>query len=364
MLIVWACFCTSVGVVAQTDVQALADSVVKYQMKSGGWPKNQDWLKGADPKVMKECRKTGYGSTIDNGATTSEMEALAKAVNQLDMMMSNPNAWLDVDLVKERKKKYCASFKHGLEFLLKMQYENGGFPQFYPLQPSKAYPAEITFNDNAMVNALKVLRDVAGDSVRFSGMQVDKGLKKRCQAAYERGIQCILNCQIHVDEAGKVLEFDTSTWKMGKRTVWCQQHDKRTLVPAGARSYELPSYSGYGETCAILNLLMDEPKPSAEVKEAIKCGVEWLETHAMNGVAVERFTNADGQKDIRLVEKEGASPLWARFYDLKDAEPMYCDRDGVPRKQLSEIGYERRNGYSWVGTEPQRVIDRYKTLNY
>ena len=51
-------------VVAQRQVQQLADSVVKYQMKSGGWPKNQDWLKGVDAKEAKEWRKTGIGSTI------------------------------------------------------------------------------------------------------------------------------------------------------------------------------------------------------------------------------------------------------------------------------------------------------------
>jgi PelA/Pel-15E family pectate lyase len=39
---------------------------------------------------------------------------------------------------------------------------------------------------------------------------------------------------------------------------------------------------------------------------------------------------------------------------------MFCDRDGVPHKHLSEIGYERRIGYSWVGDSPKRVIERYK----
>lgn len=358
------CWCASLGMMAQKQVQQLADSVVKYQMKSGGWPKNQDWLKGVNPKEAKEWRKTGIGSTIDNGATVKEMEALAKAVDHIALMMGERNIWLDVDLVKERRERYCNAFKRGLDFLLKMQYDTGGFPQFYPAKKSEDYSAQITFNDNAMVNALKVLRDVANDSVRFKNMQVDKSTKKKCQQAYERGIQCILNCQIHVDETtGRVLEFDTSTWKMGRKTVWCQQHDRLTFLPVKARAYELPSYTGQGETCAILDLLMDIPNPSAEVKEAVKGGVEWLEAHAIRDKAIEHFTNADGKPDIRLVEQKGAPLLWARFYDLEQAEPMFCDRDGAPVKSLSAIGYERRNGYQWVGDGPKKVIERYHRQN-
>ena len=51
-------------VVAQRQVQQLADSVVKYQMKSGGWPKNQDWLKGVD---AKEAKAQMGGCGLDEG---------------------------------------------------------------------------------------------------------------------------------------------------------------------------------------------------------------------------------------------------------------------------------------------------------
>lgn len=361
---IWLCCCVSVGVMAQKHLQQLADSVVKYQMKSGGWPKNQDWLKGTDPKETKEWRKTGIGSTIDNGATVSEMETLAKAVDQIGVMLSERSVWTDVDLLKDRRRQYCDAFRRGLEYLLKMQYSSGGFPQFYPPKKNEDYSVHLTFNDNAMVNALKVLRDVANDSVRFRNMQVDKSTKKKCQAAYMQGIQCILNCQIHVDEAGRVLDFDTPTWRMGRRTVWCQQHDRVTFMPVKARAYELPSYTGQGETCAILDFLMDIPNPSGEVREAVKGGVEWLEAHAIRDHVLEHFTNEDGKPDVRLVEQVDAPLLWARFYDLEQGEPFFCDRDGVPVRNLSEVGYERRNGYQWVGDGPKKVIERYHQLNY
>ena len=351
--------CAVLGLRAQVNVQQLADSIVKYQLKSGGWPKNQDWLKGVNPKEAKAWAK-GVGATIDNKATTSEMETLAQAVAKLDKAVAENYRTLDKAVVATTRERYCTAFKLGVEYLLKMQYKNGGFPQYFPAKKVEDYSMQITFNDNAMVNALKALRDVAMDAERFRCMGVEKSMKKKCREAYERGVQCVLDCQIRVDGEGKVLEYGTEAWKQGKRTVWCQQHDRETLAPVKARAYELPSYTGNGETCAILNLLMDVENPSEEVQEAVKCGVEWLEAHVMKDVVLERFTNEKGEKDVRLLERQGAEPLWARYYDLEKAEPMFCDRDGVPRKKLSEIGYERRNGYSWVGDGPKRVIERFR----
>jgi len=357
-------FCFTCILMAQDKPQQLADSIVKYQLKSGGWAKNQDWLKGVDAKEAKIWRRMGIGSTIDNGATTNELKILAKAVDKTFEVESSGYGWMDKKVLEAQREGYRASFYRGLNYLLEMQYANGGFPQFYPAKAKDDYSSQITFNDNAMVNVLKLLRDVAAGTKQYEHMNVSKGIRKKCQEAYEKGLKCILDCQIRVDEAGKVLEYGTEAWRQGQKTVWCQQHDKKTLAPVKARAYELPSYSGNGETCAILDLLMDVQSPSAEVKEAVKCGIEWLEAYAMKDVEVERFINDEGQKDIRMVEKKGAPLLWARFYDLEKAEPMYCDRDGVPKKVLSDIGYERRNGYQWVGDTPQRVIERYKQLNY
>ncbi|MBR1520452.1 MAG: pectate lyase [Bacteroidaceae bacterium] len=350
----------SEGLMAQKKAQQMADSIVKYQLKSGGWPKNQDWLKGVNPKEAKEWQKSGVGSTIDNGATVSEMRTLAEALNNTYRVVEDGFGWIDKKVLEEQREKYRVSFRQGLAFLLKMQYENGGFPQFYPEKRKEDYSSQITFNDNATVNVLKLLLEVATDAESFANMGIDKSTKKKCQAAYDKGIQCILDCQIRVDEEGRVLEYGTEAWKRGKKTVWCQQHDKRTLAPVKARAYELPSYSGHGETVALLELLMDMPYPSAESEDAVKCAVEWLEGHALKDVELETFTNEDGKKDIRLVEKRGAPMLWARFYGLEKAEPMYCDRDGIPQKHLSDIGYERRNGYQWIGDSPQRIIDRYR----
>ena len=61
-----------------------------------------------------------------------------------------------------------------------------------------------------------------------------------------------------------------------------------------------------------------------------------------------------------------AGPLWGRFYDLEKCEIYVCDRDGIPRKSLEEIGHERRNGYSWYNDNPLSlypVYDKWADLN-
>jgi PelA/Pel-15E family pectate lyase len=132
-----------------------------------------------------------------------------------------------------------------------------------------------------------------------------------------------------------------------------------TLQPVKARAYELPSYSAHGETVDILNLLMDIENPSGRVVQAVTCAIDWLIAHEMKDVVIERFVNVDGKPDVRLVSRTGARGLWARYYDLQNAEPLFCDRDGVPRKCIDDIGYERRMGYSWFGDSPKNVIVRF-----
>lgn len=363
-LFLFSLLLTSIVSVAQDKCLQLADSIVKYQSASGGWCKNQNWLIGADAKVMKVCHDTGVGSTIDNGATMTEMRNLVKAIDRLDEMMKHGFGDVGVETMQAKRNVYNDSFVRGVEYLLKMQYDNGGFPQFYPPKLHEDYSSQITFNDNAMVGALCMLRDVANGSAYFKNVTIPTGIRTKCMTAYTKGLQCVLDCQIRVDSLGKVLQYGTDAWKHGRRTVWCQQHDKATLYPAKARAYELPSYCGFGETCGILMLLMDVDNPSDDIKSAVAGAVEWLEAHAMKNVAKETFVNSDGKKDVRLVEKNGAPLLWARFYDLEEAVPFYCDRDGIPRRSLSDIGYERRNGYSWVGDQPAKIIERYKILNY
>ena len=181
-----------------------------------------------------------------------------------------------------------------------------------------------------MVRVLEFVREVGRDD-RYG--YVDATTRESCRQAFDRGIACILQCQIVVD---------------GQPTVWCAQHDEKTFLPAKARSYELPSFSG-SESVGIVRLLMSLENPSAEIRASIEGAVTWFQAHRIKGQRLETTKTLLGGKDLVMVPDPAAADLWARFYDLKTGTPYVCDRDGVPKPKLADIGHERRNGYSWFG---------------
>jgi pectinesterase len=140
--------------------------------------------------------------------------------------------------------------------------------------------------------------------------------------------------------------------------VWCAQHDEVTFEPAKARAYELPSLSG-SESAGIVQLLMEIEKPDKEVVTAIKAAVTWFEKVKIEGIRIENYTDENGIADRKVVTDVKAAPIWARFYELNDNRPFFCDRDGIKKYTLAEIGLERRNGYSWYTYFPQTILDQY-----
>jgi pectate lyase len=95
-------------------------------------------------------------------------------------------------------------------------------------------------------------------------------------------------------------------------------------------------------------------KPNPEVIRAVKAGVAWFESAKIEGFRYEK--NEDGRT---LVEDASGPTLWARFYELETNRPFFCDRDGIPKYSIDEIGEERRNGYSWYGTWGESLLNAY-----
>lgn len=321
------------------EAHTVADSVLAYQFPLGGWAKNQNWHQKPDAKkwieranIRKQIASAeGIGSTIDNMSTTIEMLFLAKMYKATG------------------EELYREAFMRGFEYLLEAQYDNGGWPQYYPLKkPHKNgpdYSVHITYNDDAMSNVIKLMRDLAeGDKAPYDALKLSETDIKRAKASYDKAIQCIVNTQIRKD---------------GQLTVWCQQHHFETLEPVQARAYEFPSFTGCKETADLVELLMGVKKPSPEVKNAVECAIEWLRNHAIKGYRHETYINADGKKDRRLVPDENAPLLWARNYDLETELPYFGDRDGKKHNNYADISHDRRNGYTWLSTDVQGVLDKY-----
>ena len=216
----------------------IADNVLLYQHTTGGWPKNVYMpaeLTADEYKKVLAAKNNVNESTIDNSATSTEIRYLSRIY------------------LATRIEKYKDAALEGIRYLLKAQYPNGGWPQFWP-RP-KGYYTHITYNDNAMVNVMNLLRDVYSRKAPYT--YVPDSLCQRARTAFDKGVECILKTQVKQN---------------GKLTVWCAQHDEHTLAPAKARAYELPSLSG-AESDNIVLLLMSIPDPSAEIIASVEAAI-------------------------------------------------------------------------------------------
>ncbi|HEY8460197.1 MAG TPA: pectate lyase, partial [Blastocatellia bacterium] len=312
---------------AGAEATRIADNVLLYQRESGGWPKNIDMAvvlsERAKAAVAKE--KSADDSLIDNGATYTQMAYLARVFNATG------------------QSRFKDGFIRGLDYLLKAQYENGGWPQYYPRLTG--YYKRITFNDDAMAGVLELLRGIARKDAAYSF--VDEARRARAENAVARGIEVILKTQIVVN---------------GKRAVWCAQHDEVTLAPAPARSYEHASLSG-SESVGIVRFLMGVENPDDRIIEAIESAIAWFKESKLSGIKVVEkplspLQTGAGGFDRVVVEDPDAGPLWARFYEISTGRPIFSGRDGVIKYSLAEIEHERRIGYGWYTSAPAELLEK------
>jgi PelA/Pel-15E family pectate lyase len=309
----------------------IAENLLLYQRDVGGWDKNIDMAQPMTPEVratlLREKSDPEAHSTIDNDATYTQMRFLARVFTAGSAAAGG-------------EQRFAAAFRKGLGYVLKAQYPNGGWPQFYPLRDG--YWSHITYNDDAMIGVMSLLRDISARKPEFAFLSDAE--REAASRAVKKGIECILKTQVTQN---------------GKLTVWCAQHDERTLAPVKARAYELPSLSG-SESVGIVEFLMGIERPSAEVKRAVEAAVEWFRTSKITGIRVARQPAPGTPRgfDNVVVQDPNAPPLWARFYELTTNRPIFCGRDSMVKYSLAEIEYERRNGYRWYVDRPAKLIDQ------
>ncbi len=151
----------------------IGEQVLAFQRCTGGWPKNIDMaapLTDADLQGVLAEKSRRDDSTTDNGATTMQLSFLARLYRVTGDM------------------RFRDAFRQGVEYLLSGQYASGGWPQFWP--EMRDYQIHITYNDDAMVNTMTLLRDVAdGNTPYDSGDLIDKSLRKRISQGEGQGLR-------------------------------------------------------------------------------------------------------------------------------------------------------------------------------
>lgn len=316
------------------EAVTIANQLVIYQKINGGWEKNTNNAAMLTVKQRDElaAKKSDVSeTTIDNRTTFTQLAFLAKVITGLSKASTAP---------RKEIPGFNEAFFKGFDYILSSQYENGGFPQFFPLK--KGYYTHITYNDDAMVGVLKFLRDVADKNSDYAFVDEDRRLK--AEKALAKGLDVILKTQVKVN---------------GELTVWCAQHDEKTLAPAPARKFEPVSLSGY-ESVGLVKFLMSINKPSPEIVNAVEAAVKWFEKSKLTGIREIQKPDKSLPKgyDTVVVKATNAPPLWARFYEIDTNRPIFTGRDAIVKYSLAEIEEERRNGYSWYTESPAGLLEK------
>ncbi len=307
---------------ASAENQKLAEIVISYQTPTGGWSKAVDYTKGPRQPGTHWTAQKGdawhYCGTFDNRTTTEQIKFLAGV------------------FTATKRDDVKAALMKGLDYVFAAQYPNGGWPQNYPVE--RGYHEAITLNDDAMVHVLEVLHDLAEGDNHFAF--ADAALKQRAQAAFDKGIANIAAMQVRID---------------GQPTVWCAQHHPLTLEPVKARAKEPPSLSG-GESANLVKFLMRSGPTTPEVVAIIESALKWFDAHRLTGL---RKTKNDQGKTDYIADPSSTDVLWARFYDLQTAKPIFAGaQDGIVYHTFQEMAAKNKVAYDFFSTRPAELLGK------
>ena len=313
-----------------TEITNIADNILLYQKNNGGWPKNYDIfaILSDEQKATVVNAKFDYNTTFDNGSTYNQIVVLANVYTVTGI------------------EKYKDAALKGLDYILKAQYKNGGWPQNYPLESD--YSREITFNDEAYQGIMELLKDIVDNKPAYTFL--DSKYRDRLTIAYNKGMDCIIKTQIN---------------DAGKPTAWCQQYNEGNLKPAWARKFE-PASICNKESAELVMFLMSIDNPKKEIIDAIQNAVAWFEASKIYNTRVNTIPAPRMETQFRVsttdrvvVTDATAPPIWTRYYELKTHRPIFCNRDSKVVYSLAEVDRERRDGYGWYTYSPQKVLDNY-----
>ncbi|MFO8012188.1 MAG: pectate lyase [Phycisphaerae bacterium] len=255
--------------------QGAGRALVWGQRTVGGWDHRVD-VSHLTPDAAMPQRRKGR-CTLDDNITQGAIDFL------MDLDRTRDEPWLDDGV------------RLGLAYLLKAQFDNGAWPQWYPLRGG--YHDYYTFNDNTINDCIRVLLDAHRQYGRAEYLEGAK-----------RGGDFIIASQLDEPQAG-----------------WAQQYS-HDLTPAWARAFEPPGVCS-AVTARNIRTLIDLAVYTRDARylEPLPAALVWLDRSKL---------------------KKGT---WARLYELGTNRPIYGDRDRKIHYTREEVSKERRTGYSWQG---------------
>jgi PelA/Pel-15E family pectate lyase len=275
-----------------------AEALIAGQHRSGGWNYFMDyagpasakrWYStiGANAWRLEEFQHYTDNATFDDAGTSEAMQLLLRIY------------------LEKHDPKFKPALDRALNFVLKSQYANGGWPQRWPHDDRwPAYGDYITFND-----------DVAAENIKFLTMVWQTLGDRRALDSINRAMNIFVITQQPAPQAG-----------------WGLQHTVADLKPAGARTYEpkaLVTHTTASNIRQLMNFyqMTGDKRFLARIPEALA----WLES-----VRLPKGQEHDGK-------------AFPTFIEIGTNRPLYVHRTG------SNIV----NGRYYVDYNPEATISHY-----
>jgi hypothetical protein len=258
------------------------------QSTHGGWIYLVDLSRYPmnDTNVKRVTTKCTFDDDVSQGAVTFLMD--------LDEVIDEP--WL------------TDAINLSLNHIMSAQYENGGWPQWYPL--IGGYHDYYTFNDGAMNDCIRVMLKAYKQYGR-----------KDCFESAKKGGDFIILSQLQAPQTG-----------------WGQQYSL-DLKPAWARKFEPPGLESAVTAQNITTLItIYEYTQDEKYLKPIPLAIDWLERSKIG------------------------DNLWARLYEIGTNRPIFGDYDSKVHYTFEELSEDRQTGYSWRISWPLDAIEAYNTF--
>ncbi len=285
------CFLRAYGITGEKQYQTAATDAARAlawgQRIAGGWNHRVD-VAHLDTNSLTAIRKNG-NCTFDDNITQGALSFL-----------------MSMDVVIE-KSWLSEAIGLGLKHMMKSQFENGAWPQWYPLIGS--YHDHYTFNDNTINDCINVMLKAHRIYGRSEYLQTAR-----------RGGDFIILSQFPQPQSG-----------------WAQQYS-HDLKPAWARSFEPPGVCS-AATIRNIRTLVDLFLYTKDNKylKPIPLAFEWLD-----------YSKIGDNK-------------WARLYEEGTNKPVYGDREDGNRVHYvyEDISEFERKSYAWQGNYGMEAAARY-----
>jgi PelA/Pel-15E family pectate lyase len=279
----------------------VADGLIAAQHPAGGWNYHHDFAGEASTRRW-------YDTIGKNGWRLEEFHHYYGNATFDDAGTSEASQFLLRLYLERRAQRLREPLERAVRLVLDSQFENGGWPQRFPLTNEAGlhgrpdYTRQITFND-----------DVAGENIKFLLMVYQTLGDERALAAIRRAMNVFIATQQPAPQAG-----------------WGLQHDAQTLRPIAARTYEpeaLTAHTTYVNITQLMNFYewTGEAHFLARVPEAIA----WLDSVRLPDDQVQvagrhypTFTEI-GSNRARIVHRRGSNVVNGEYYWNHDtAKPI------------------------------------------